>query len=51
MKKKKFWWNLKNLNLNINYSGVEPMLNGAIALIAEKKEGAKLSSKEFKLYS
>lgn len=42
---------MKNLNLNINYSGVEPLLNGAIALIAEKKEGAKLSDKEFKLYS
>jgi paraquat-inducible protein B len=42
---------MKNLNLNINYSGVEPLLNGAIGLISEKKDGVKPTSKEFKLYS
>ncbi len=42
---------MKSLNLNINYSGVEPLLNGAIGLVGEKKDGAKLSNKEFKLYS
>lgn len=42
---------MKSLNLNINYSGIEPLLNGAIGLVSEKKEGAKLLNKEFKLYS
>ena len=42
---------MKSLNLNINYSGVEPLLNGAIGLVGEKKDGAKLSNKEFKLYA
>jgi len=42
---------MKNLNLNINYSGVEPLLNGAIGLISEKKDGLKPITKEFKLYS
>jgi paraquat-inducible protein B len=42
---------MKNLNLNINYSGIEPLLNGAIGLIADKTEGSKLTKNEFKLYS
>lgn len=42
---------LKNLNLNINFSGIEPLLNGAIALVGEKRENSKLTKKEFKLYS
>ena len=42
---------MKNLNLNINYSGVEPLLNGGIALISEKKDGLKTTTKEFKLYA
>ena len=42
---------MKNLNLNINYSGVEPLLNGAIGLISEKKENTKTATKEFKLHS
>lgn len=29
---------LKNLNLNINFSGIEPLLNGAIALVGEKEK-------------
>lgn len=41
---------IKNLNLNVNYSGVEPLLNGAIGLIAEKKDDAVLNKKDFKLY-
>jgi hypothetical protein len=40
-----------NLNLNINFSGIEPLLNGAIALVGEKRENSKLTKKEFKLYS
>ncbi|MDX9961785.1 MAG: MlaD family protein [Aliarcobacter sp.] len=42
---------LKSLNLNINYSGIDPLLNGAIALIGEKRKDSKLTKKEFKLYS
>ncbi|MBP7769686.1 MAG: MCE family protein [Aliarcobacter sp.] len=42
---------LKNLNLNINYSGVDPLLNGAIGLVGEKRKNSKLTKKEFKLYS
>ena len=42
---------LKNLNLNINYSGVEPLLNGAIGLVGEKRKDSKVTKKEFKLYS
>lgn len=41
---------MKSLNLNINYSGIEPLLNGAIGLISEKVDD-KLTKKEFKLYS
>ena len=42
---------MKNLNLNINYSGVEPLLNGAIGLISDKKDENKTDKKEFKLHS
>ncbi|MGE4462013.1 MAG: MlaD family protein [Arcobacter sp.] len=42
---------MKSLNLNVNYSGIEPLLNGAIGLIAEKRSDEKLTKKEFKLYS
>ena len=42
---------VKNLNLNVNYSGVEPLLNGGIGLVSEKKDGLKATTKEFKLYS
>ena len=40
---------MKSLNLNINYSGIEPLLNGAIGLVSEKADD-KLTKKEFKLY-
>ena len=42
---------MKNLNLNVNYSGVEPILNGAIGVVGEKIKDSKLTNKEFKLYS
>ena len=42
---------LKSMNLNVNYSGIDPLLNGAIGLIAEKKENVKLTKNEFKLHS
>ncbi len=41
---------IKNLNLNFNYSGIEPLLNGSIGLLSEKRSET-LSKKEFKLYS
>jgi paraquat-inducible protein B len=41
---------LKALDLNINFSGIEPLLNGAIGIVGEKRTG-KLKKKEFKLYS
>ena len=41
---------MKSLNLNINYSGIEPLLNGAIGLVSEKADD-KLTKKEFKLYN
>ena len=41
---------MKALDLNINYSGVEPLLNGAIGIVGEKRS-EKLTKKEFKLYS
>ncbi len=41
---------LKALDLNINYSGIEPLLNGAIGIVGEKRK-SKLKKKEFKLYS
>ena len=40
---------LKNFDININYAGVNPLLNGAIA-IEEIKSDKKLSNKSFKLY-
>ena len=42
---------LKNTNLNINYSGIHPLLNGAIGILAEKSENFKLTKKDFKLHS
>ena len=42
---------MKNLNLNVNYAGVEPILNGAIGVVGEKRKDSKLTNKEFKLYS
>ena len=42
---------MKSLNLNVNYAGIEPLLNGAIGLIGEKKSDEKLTKKEFKLYN
>jgi paraquat-inducible protein B len=41
---------MKALDLNINYSGVEPLLNGAIGIVGEKRN-EKLTKKDFKLYS
>lgn len=41
---------MKTLDLNINYSGVEPLLNGAIGIVGEKRS-EKLTKKDFKLYS
>jgi paraquat-inducible protein B len=41
---------MKSLNLNVNYSGIEPLLNGAIGLVSNKKD-EKLIKNEFKLYS
>ena len=41
---------MKNFNLNVNYSGLESVLNGGIGLVSNKNDG-KLSKKEFLLYS
>lgn len=41
---------LKSLNLDINFSGIEPLLNGAIGIIGEKRDEP-LKQKEFQLYS
>jgi len=41
---------LKDFNLNLNYSGIKPLLNGAIA-ISELKRDNKQAKKNFKLYS
>lgn len=41
---------MKTLDLKINYSGVEPLLNGAIGIVGEKRTG-ELTKKDFKLYS
>jgi paraquat-inducible protein B len=41
---------MKALDLNINYSGVEPLLNGAIGIVGEKRS-EKLTKKDFKLYN
>ncbi len=40
----------KNLNLDINYSGVKPLLDGGIAIV-DIKRGEKLTKKIFKLYN
>ncbi len=40
---------LKSLNLDINFSGIEPLLNGAIGIVGEKRT-EKLKQREFKLY-
>jgi len=40
---------MKTLDLNINYSGIEPLLNGAIGIAGEKRKG-KFTKNEFKLY-
>jgi paraquat-inducible protein B len=39
---------IKNLNMSINYSGIDSLLKGSIALIADKS--SKNSKKSFKLY-
>jgi len=39
---------IKNLDLNINYSGINPLLKGAIAVIKDDKQ-SKLNKKTFKI--
>ncbi len=41
---------MKNLNLHVNYSGLNPLMNGGIGIVGEKRK-EKLSKKEFKLFS
>ncbi len=41
---------IKNLNLSINYSGIEALLNGAIGIVTEKRN-SNLNKNEFQLYS
>src|SRR5574344_1323201 len=41
---------IKNFDMNINYSGVEKTLNGGIALVSNL-ENTKLTKKEFELFS
>ena len=41
---------IKNFDININYSGVEKTLNGGIALVSNL-ENTKLTKKEFELFS
>ena len=41
---------IKNFDMNINYSGVEKTLNGGIALVSNL-ENTKLKKKEFELFS
>ncbi|QKF72904.1 paraquat-inducible protein B [Aliarcobacter faecis] len=40
---------IKNFDMNVNYSGLESVLNGAIGLVSNKNE-AKLNKKEFTLF-
>ncbi len=40
----------KNLNLDINYAGIKPLLEGAISIVDIKRE-EKLTKKSFKLYN
>jgi paraquat-inducible protein B len=39
---------LKNLNLNVNYEGINPLINGGIAVVTTPNK--KLTKKSFKLY-
>ncbi|MFA9374336.1 MAG: MlaD family protein, partial [Poseidonibacter sp.] len=41
---------IKNLDVNVNYAGLKPLLNGAIAIVDVKRKD-KLSKTSFKLYS
>lgn len=41
---------IKNFDMNINYSGVEKTLNGGIALVSNL-DNTKLTKKEFELFS
>lgn len=41
--------NMKNLDLSINYDGYEPLLNGGIGILTEKRK-SKLTKSYFKLY-
>ena len=40
---------IKNLDLNVNYSGIEPIFNGAIGLVSNVEKNSKLIKKEFNL--
>ncbi|RBQ31153.1 paraquat-inducible protein B [Arcobacter sp. FW59] len=42
---------MKNLNLDINYSGMEGIFNGSIGILSTTNDKNKLTKKEFKLYS
>ena len=41
---------IKNLDINVNYAGLKPLLNGAIGIVDVKRKD-KSSNKSFKLYS
>ncbi len=41
---------IKNFDLNVNYSGLESIFNGAIGVVSNKNDGV-LSKKEFTLFS
>lgn len=41
---------LKNLDININYAGIKPLLEGAISIL-NLNENSKLTKKSFKLYN
>ena len=40
---------IKNLNMNINYNGLKPLLNGAIGILTERR-AQKLTKNSFKLF-
>ncbi|MGM0519327.1 MAG: MlaD family protein [Campylobacterota bacterium] len=40
---------IKNLDMNINYNGLKPLLNGAIGILTEKRD-QKLTKNSFKLF-
>ncbi|WP_228131139.1 MlaD family protein [Aliarcobacter lanthieri] len=42
---------IKNLNLDLNYSGMEGMFNGSIGVLSTSNDKNKLTKQEFKLYS